>query len=435
MSFKAIISFLKMEALNPISFFIFIFFKIGWIWLPFLLALLFFKSWMYYIQRFYWRNLDWVMLEVKPPKEIANTPKNMEQIFAGLWGAFGNFGTKHQKYFLGMLQDYFSFELAGLNGEIHFYLRVLRKYRDLAEAQFYSQYPQAEIREVEDYTERLPEDVPGKNWDLWGCRLKLDRDSVYPIRSYPLFMDITAKGQVFLDPLSGFMEVMAKLKYGEQIWIQMVFRPIADTWRDQARAMAGKLAGKPAAPKAEGLIGQDLRTWKESIMAVSHEVLFDKPAPDTVQPKPEDVPASKMLFLTPGERETVLAIEAKAGKKVCEVKIQWAYIARREIFSGANISAIMGLFNQFAFLSLNTFRPDPDTMTKAYYGFARTRKAYKQRVLLRLLRQRSFWEKWFVLNIEEMATVFHLPTAEVKAPATPFIEAKKGGAPLGLPVE
>ena len=57
---------------------------LGWIWMPFFLAVAFFESWMYYIRRRYWRNLKWIILEVKPPKEDDHTPKNMELIFAGL---------------------------------------------------------------------------------------------------------------------------------------------------------------------------------------------------------------------------------------------------------------------------------------------------------------------------------------------------------------
>ncbi|MGA3094614.1 MAG: phosphoribosylformylglycinamidine cyclo-ligase [Dehalococcoidales bacterium] len=97
----------------------------------------------------------------------------MEQIFAGLWGSFGTVGNKYQKYMKGMIQDYFSFEIVGANGTIHFYVRVIRKYRDLIEAQIYSQYPQAEIKEVEDYAKSIPLDMPNKNWDLWGTKLKL----------------------------------------------------------------------------------------------------------------------------------------------------------------------------------------------------------------------------------------------------------------------
>ncbi len=409
------------------------FFLTSWLWLPFLLVIVFFESWMYYIQRLYWQKLEWIILEVKPPREIEKTPKNMEQIFAGLWGSFGNVSTKYQKYVQGMLQDYFSFEIVGLNGEIHFYLRLLKKYRNLVEAQIYSQYPQAEIKEVEDYVSQIPPDVPNKKWNLWGCRLKLDRDSAYPLRTYVHLIDLTKSDQPFLDPLASLMEFMGKLKYGEQIWIQLVFRPIADDWRVKARAVADKLLGKKGALKG-GVIKTEIRTWRESIQNVTHEFLADKSLTSKTEIKKEE-PPSLMMFLSPGEKDIIIGIEEKASKKGYEAKIQWAYIAPRDIYSSGCISAVMGIFNQFANLNMNTLKPDQHTMTRAFYAFAKMRKAYKQRVLMRLLRRRSFWEHGYILNIEELATLYHFPTIGVMAPMTPYVPVKKGGPPVGLPTE
>lgn len=408
------------------------FFETTWLWSPFLLIIIFFKSWMYYIQRFYWRNLEWIILEVKPPREIEKTPKNMEQIFAGLWGSFGNVSTKYQKYVQGRFQDYFSFEVVGINGEIHFFLRILKKYRNLVEAQIYSQYPQAEIKEVADYVSNVPADIPGKKWDLWGCRLRLDRESVYPIRTYQHLIDLTKSDQPFLDPLASLMEFMGKLKYGEQLWIQLVFRPVQDDWRDKARALADKLLGKKAA-SLEGVIKTDIRTWKESIQNVTHEFLVNKSLTSKAEIKKEE-PHSLMMFLSPGEKDIITGIEEKASKKGFEAKIQWAYLAQRDIYSGASISATMGIFNQFANLNMNSLKPDPHTMTKAFYAFAKMRKAYKQRVLMRLLRTRSFWERGYIFNIEELATLYHFPTIGVMAPMTPYIPIKKGGPPVDLPI-
>jgi hypothetical protein len=54
---------------------------------------------------------------------------------------------------------------------------------------------------------------------------------------------------------------------------------------------------------------------------------------------------------------------------------------------------------------------------------------------MKLLRTRSYWEKGYVLNIEELATLYHFPTVAVQGPMTPYIEVKKAGAPVDLPFE
>jgi hypothetical protein len=54
---------------------------------------------------------------------------------------------------------------------------------------------------------------------------------------------------------------------------------------------------------------------------------------------------------------------------------------------------------------------------------------------MKMLRSRVFFEKGFILNIEELATLFHFPTVAVQAPMTPYVELKKGGPPVDLPLE
>ncbi len=142
-----------------------------------------------------------------------------------------------------------------------------------------------------------------------------------------------------------------------------------------------------------------------------------------------------MMMLSPGERTILEGVAEKASKKGYESKMQFVYAARREVFSMSNVSAIMGVVNQFANLNLNLLRPDARSMTRANYAFAKFRKAYKQRKLMRLMRQRSYWEKGYILNIEELATLYHFPTVAVQGPMTPYIEVKKGGAPINLPLE
>ena len=40
----------------------------------------------------------------------------------------------------------------------------------------------------------------------------------------------------------------------------------------------------------------------------------------------------------------------------------------------------------------------------------------------------------YVLNTEELATIYHLPDMGVRAPLLPRVEAKRGEPPVGLPI-
>ena len=297
----------------------------GWVWMPIVLAVAFFESWMYYIQRVYWNGIEWVVLEIKPPRDIERSPKIMEQVFAGFWGIFGAVTTKYDKYIKGVVENYFTFEIAGINGEIHFFARIPAKYRNLFESQVWSQYPQAEIREVDDYVNNISPDIPNKNWNLWGCRMKLDKADVYPIRTYVQHVDIIPRPATppFIDPLASLMEVMSKLQRGEQLWIQLYIRPVGDDWVKKSKAEVDKL-------------------MKEAVVQ----------APDA------DPSQMGMPVLSPGQREIINGIELKATKKAYESKVVFVYIGRTEVFAMPNVGATMGIFNQLAALTSNSIKPD-----------------------------------------------------------------------------
>ncbi len=141
-----------------------------------------------------------------------------------------------------------------------------------------------------------------------------------------------------------------------------------------------------------------------------------------------------MLHLSPGEKDVVTAIDNSTKKPGFETDIRWMYLAERDIFDkikGCTIA--FSYFAQFGSQDLNYLYPDSNTKTSAYYLFTELRKATRKRKLLRKYKRREFDKKGYVLNIEELATIFHLPTIEVKAPVAPRVEAKKSKPPKGLP--
>ena len=76
------------------------------------------------------------------------------------------------------------------------------------------------------------------------------------------------------------------------------------------------------------------------------------------------------------------------------------------------------------------------TFTKANYFFVARRVIAKQNRILRNFKSRSQtygWGKGFVLNIEELATIFHFPVPEAVRENVKRVEAKKEAAPVDLP--
>lgn len=412
-----------MLLLGPIGNFFLMFW---WLLAPLVLFFILRSLWMNFIRTKFLSTVPTTILEIQIPKEVEQSPKVAEQIFAGLHGIQSN-PNFVERNFYGKIQLWFGLEIVGAQGKIHFFIHTPKDFQDLVEAQIYAQYPDVEIKEVQDYTKNLPQDLPDKDINLWGTEFKLIKKDAYPIRTYPEFLDLDKKTMV--DPLSGITEILSNTKEGEQIWLQILIRPTGSKWKEEAELLVNKLIGrKVTSPGMLGKIMEELRSYGE----YSIETLMAMPSGEVKISKATEEALKK---LTPGEQEVVKAIERNIAKIGFETKIRFIYLARRDKFSSANVSAIIGAFKQFSTQNLNGFRPDKKTKTSIDYFFKKSREDWRKRSILNKYRKRNFRDKIaFVFNTEELATIYHFPGMLVKAPMMPRIEAKKGEPPAGLPV-
>ncbi|MBI2033653.1 MAG: hypothetical protein HYT13_00985, partial [Candidatus Liptonbacteria bacterium] len=314
-----------------------------------------------------------------------------------------------------------------LGGDVHFYLRLPKQFRNLMESAIYAQYPSAEISLAEDYVKQAPKIVPNKTYDLWGIELVLQNPDPYPIRTYPMFEEAVEERRV--DPVAMISEVMSKLKADEQIWIQILVRPTGGDWRKKGEEIINKMLGKEP-KKKEGIL--NFLSPGVSFQELARAP-FEHPSIEVPKKKEED--RFRLLMLTPGEKEKVEGIERKTSKLGFETTIRFAYIDRRDSFSRDNVAAVLGAFRQFNTQNLNLLRPDKKTMTAAvHYFFKKIRLNWRRRLIFERYRDLLFNRKKPILNIEELATIYHIPITAVAAPQLLRVEAKKGGAPPTLPL-
>lgn len=407
-----------------------------WFFTPLILWPIFEIAWINYVQEKYIRGIKWKLLEIKIPKEIEKRPKTMDEFFAALYSTNDVvIDTLYDVYLGGMVDVWFSFEIVSIEGDIHFYIRTPELSSDMVEAQIYAQYPEAEIKEAEDYVRDVPDDIPSEDYELWGTDMKLIKEDSYPIRTYKEYED-TASGD-FIDPISNIVEGVSKLRKGEQIWIQVLVRAVNDDWKKEADDLVLKLIGRknPKKEKGEGFFS----LLVSEIVDLGRYTILGFFSPQSLIPKEdkkeEKEHLSMMLHLSPGEKEVVTAIENNIKRPGFETDIRWIYLAKRNIFDKAKGNAIVFSFlSQFGSQNLNGFIPNPKTKTSAYYFLTDYRKALRKRQILRKYKRREFDERSYVLNTEELATIFHFPTIEVKAPMAPRVEAKRGKPPAELPV-
>ena len=144
-----------------------------------------------------------------------------------------------------------------------------------------------------------------------------------------------------------------------------------------------------------------------------------------------------MQQLTPGEKEIVTAIERKASKIGFKTKIRLIYWGRRETFlKGRGVAGVVGAIQQYTKLNLNGFKNSKKLTTKAEYFLKQARINKKQRKILWHYAKRSNTRghgAGFILNTEELATIYHFPVINVKAPSVKKSEVKKAEPPFSLP--
>lgn len=407
-----------------------------WIVTPLIIFSVLKKSYLYYIQRRYILSLKWTLLEIHLPQEVFKTPKAMEYVFAGLHGVWDELKWR-DIWIKGEVLPSFSLELVGTEGEVHFYILTQTKLKEFTRENIYAQYPDAEIEEVEDYTRRLPLDIPSKKWDLWGTDLKLAKENPFPIRRYMEFEEIEEERR--LDPIAQIAEVMNGLRKDEHMWIQFMVQPA--TGMDQLKKEADKLVTKlmkREVKKEEGLFETSIKGLQTEMggmvgtMLGLPQVPAEKKQPERMFP-PE-------FMLSPGEREIVKAVEEKSSKLAYEVTARFMYIARSDVFNKANIPALFGFFRHFNTFNLNSFVPNSKTLPKrSFVLFAKTRTHFRKMRLFVWYKMRSQLPgnitPPFLLNVEELASVFHFPGQTVKAPVMPRVQIRKPSPPPGLPVE
>ncbi|MFA5870819.1 MAG: hypothetical protein WC842_02940 [Candidatus Paceibacterota bacterium] len=360
------------------------------------------------------------VLELRIPRALEKGPQAMEQILLAIHGMFGAPNDWNKIWLDGETMLWFSLEMVSIGGEVHFYVRVPKKNKNLVEAVILSSYSDVEVVEVSDYVSTIPEttaDLYAEEKDIWGTEIKLAKDSLYPIRTYSTF-GTSEESATALDPTSSFLEILGKLRTGEFAGVQIVIQPAEKDW---GKKWAGEL-DKLRTPK---MIGETQLTDSKETTA------------------------------------TIDAVARNLAKSAFKTLIRVMYIGPTALYkdgSGFVRGGITSAFNQYSSPILNAFKANGlagtgiDKWKKPYILNDARLEMKKQRMLWnyrkRKLAPKTFIEKFFTsffmngnssesfeLALDGVATIFHLPTSVVlTTPHMKRVESKKSGPPVGLAI-
>lgn len=411
----------------------------GWIFFVFAFLQFLWAEWLSLRQDKFLAQQKWVLLAIDVPKDNEQSPKAVEHMMTNLAGAHMPL-TKWEEWWEGAFQLAFSLEIVSIDGYIQFLIRTTDYWRDMVEAAVYAQYPEAEITEVEDYVDSVPDIYPNDDYDMWGSELQLVEHEAYPLRTYVDFEHTLT--QEFKDPMASLLEMFSRLGKGEQAWFQIIVKPTDDSWKNGCMSVVNKLIGAKDESVKSGFLGRIFGSLGKEVALWAAETshsLFDTDVFESSAEKREDQEGySKMLYLSPGTRKTVELIERKMSKLGFYCKIRVIYVAKKEAFQKAKrVGTFFSIVKQYAALNANALKPSKPATTKAAYLFAQKRITMIKNKLMKGYKTRSAWRGMYpsILNIEELATLYHFPAYTVKAPLLKRTEAKKGEPPAALPLE
>src|SRR3989344_3855930 len=411
-------------------------------WLVVPLAVLVFARdwWLIHVTERYIENIKWVLLEIVIPKENVKSVKAMEQVIAALHGTY-SFGIKRiDRLRKGKVEDWMSLELVGFSEGVHFFIRTPQAHRHLVETALLSEYPDAEILEVDDYIERLKE-KPFSDRDIFGTDFTLVKPNHFPLKTYEYFEDQIEERM--LDPLATITEVMSTLKNNEAIWLQLLIRPTGDTWRIKAQEEIDDIVGakKGKSPSALAGVAKDAGDILKNLpSAMVAPPIFDEVT--EVKPVANKPPS-------PASQEKIKAIYNKMSKNAFECVLRFIYIDDKDEFTAENVTAVMGALRQLGDKNLNQLAPHRPTLTiprAVGLLWRKKRLAKRKRMLMINYIHRSMPKpihvpfvdmksKTSILNTEEVATLFHPPLSLVKSQRTSTIQSRKSQAPIDLPTK
>ena len=312
-----------------------------------------------------------ILLLIEVPRTNDKKELAAEQMFAALHGIL----KPRPNIFTVVNQDHISFEIISIKKNIYFYVWLPAHLRNFVESQIYAQYPVAQITpSPKDYAlKKINQSV------IQTAELSLTNNENLPIKTFMNFE---------VDPLSGITAALSKIKdNNEEIWIQILTRPIADDWHKKGSRLVSKIKGESLT--LSSLIKTPFQTPEEQTN----------------------------INLSERDRSRIKAIESKNTKLGYKIKIRLVYLGSDETLASLRMQGLVGAFKQFNTTDLNGFQQKKSSFTKDLQEY----------------KQRSFTDAGFILNIEELASIYHLPHTSVNTPGIVWALSKTAEPPSNLP--
>jgi len=362
------------------------------LWLPVALLALAIPLWFTFVRSQYVSSIPYTTIELKPGPETSRSAHAMELVFYALY--YRNTISRISAFFLGQVRLPWSFEMYAHAGSVRFFVYLPTTHRAAVEARIRAEYPDVDIDEARDYSRELSFDPFSMRLDM--REYTLSKPDPYPLKTYPAYEN--AKEPRFM--FNEFLEGLVSLGEQEHLFVSWIAMPHQRERRKWWQAPVD-------------MLHQDAETEITKIVGTHgnlHEIASNK-------------------------QTIVAAIEKALQKPSFDCGVRALYIASRKDFDENRIQALDTLLDHFNDTELNGFvsyNPREQVGWPLSEMFIAA-PVLSMNYLMNLYRRRAFFHppyygRTFVLNTEELATVYHLPHIAHSSPLS-----KGSGAHLEPP--
>jgi hypothetical protein len=394
---------------------------------------------------------NFVCLKIRPFKNSERNPIVFEHVFSAIHSATQkNLKSKNAPKFL--------FEIATVGGKIHFFVRCEKKFSEFVKQQIYAQNPQVEIEQIIDYAKVLRR----KNWQISAAEIQFSSADLWPVKRISQFEDRV--GKVVSDPIAGICEALSGIEKTAAAAVQIILQP-NESRKFRARSEkllqilnGGFLENSPQSRKffEKIFVRPNFKNFPARIffhfwrkfwpgnstknleieMKTSHDRetrvaaaadkisrLFFDASIRTIFTAPEI--SMKATFANVARGNKNVARGNEIVRENSDVDRENSDVDRENKFAQKNnenktenaAAKIAGVFRQFALPQSNSLK-----IAKVETGG-------------------KIWEKFvagnsnreIILTTEELATLFHMPNATVRAPKIDWVLCQKLEPPANLP--
>lgn len=347
------------------------------LWLPALLVVIAWPLWLTAVRSYYVSQIKYITFELKPGDTTPKTARPMELIFYSLY--YRTEVTRWNALVKGVVRVPWCFEVHATDGIVRFFIHVPEHHRSAVEGRVRAEYRDIDIDEARDYSREA-------QFNPFETRLAmreytLAKNDAYPLKTYAAH----EHGKERRDVFNELLEELATVKEGEELWLSIMVRPHQRDW------------------------GTGYLDWLE----VPHDTLHA----DAFKEIQKIVGShGDVRHLPEAQQQLVAGIEAALKKPSFDCGIRAVYIADRARWDDARAESLDHLFDRFGDHTLNSFKAyDP----RARVGWPLSDvfaalPALDMEYYLKLYRRRAFFAppyygRAFVLNTEELATLYHMP--------------------------